>query len=263
MRNLLLLFTLLMIGCEGGPDGVVGGIIESIPTIEAIPEISDPTNSLPVTVTGSVTTAFNTTISISLSATDDDGDDLTYYLVDQPAHGDITCTDQACSFIPETGYSGSDSFTFLVNDGTDDSNTSTVSVSIGTNPDSCSGDQNPYTVDSSFTKNSSGVLGGSLLVTCTGTYLIPSVIYDNGMNIVRGVYLTYTTSDGGFRACYYKATDKTGSGQNRFILYYTNATSNCENYSPSQTNIDNKDALLSGGTYLNSIKSTYLHAVKF
>lgn len=268
MRNLLLIFTLLMIGCEGGPSGVAGGTGGgTTPTTESTPEETPEgsTNNLPVTTSGSVTTAFNTTVSVSLTATDSDSDSLTYYLVNQPAHGDITCTEQTCSFVPDTGYSGTDSFTFLVNDGTGDSNTSTVSLSIGTNPDSCSETQNPFSITTNYVKNSSGVLtgAGGRLLTCTGSYLIPSLIYDSAdFEVINGVQLRYTSPSGTFNVCYRKTVDDY-EGRNRFIRATVEGTTSCTTIAMSLTQAYNYEQILDIPTYLNLVKDSSVIVTKF
>ena len=69
-----------------------------------------------------------------------DGDSLSFSIVTQPAHGTLgsiaapDCAGNTCTadvtYTPAANYSGTDSFTFKVNDGTADSNTATVSITI-------------------------------------------------------------------------------------------------------------------------------------
>jgi hypothetical protein len=63
----------------------------------------------------------NATLSITLAGADLDGDTLTYSIVTGPAHGSLTGTPPSVVYHPSAPYSGTDSFTFKVNDGTDDS----------------------------------------------------------------------------------------------------------------------------------------------
>ena len=91
------------------------------------------TNTPPVAQNGAINTDFETPVSATLSATDDDGDTLTYSVVQQPSLGAVTITDTnsgAYTYIPNAGVFGSDSFTFKVNDGQIDSAAATVSVTI-------------------------------------------------------------------------------------------------------------------------------------
>ncbi|MEK7323128.1 MAG: Ig-like domain-containing protein [Pseudomonadota bacterium] len=78
-------------------------------------------------------------VSGKLTATDADNDALTFSLVAQSSRGTVTITAATGDFtyVPTVGVSGTDTFTFKVNDGTADSNVATVrilpaiSVSVG------------------------------------------------------------------------------------------------------------------------------------
>ena len=65
-----------------------------------------------------------------MSASDVDGDPLTYSILSGPSHGALTGTGAARTYTPDANYSGPDSFIFTVNDGTLDSNTATVSIAV-------------------------------------------------------------------------------------------------------------------------------------
>ncbi|MFN2576660.1 MAG: LamG-like jellyroll fold domain-containing protein [Pyrinomonadaceae bacterium] len=85
----------------------------------------------------------NTLTTITLSSTDDDGDAQTF-LVGSPSHGSLSnfgspnCSFGICNetvdYTPSNGYTGSDSFTYHTNDGTNDSNTATVSIIVNACP---------------------------------------------------------------------------------------------------------------------------------
>ena len=69
--------------------------------------------------------------SISLRATDPEGDTLTYTIVTPPAHGTLSAgTGGTRTFTPAAGYSGADSFTFRVSDGSTNSGLATVNLTI-------------------------------------------------------------------------------------------------------------------------------------
>ncbi|MFY1110288.1 MAG: SUMF1/EgtB/PvdO family nonheme iron enzyme [Methanosarcinaceae archaeon] len=91
---------------------------------------SSSVNNIPAAYDQSVTTYEDDYIEIVLSATDDDGDSLTYSIVTPPSNGSFTLTDNIVNYTPVQGYNGPDSFTFKANDGTDDSNTATVSIMV-------------------------------------------------------------------------------------------------------------------------------------
>ena len=88
-------------------------------------------NHAPVTADSSETTAEDTPVSGTATASDSDSDPLTYAVVAQPQHGTVAWgAGGSYTYTPASNYNGSDSFTFKVNDGTVDSNTSTVSLTI-------------------------------------------------------------------------------------------------------------------------------------
>jgi hypothetical protein len=67
----------------------------------------------PVASDGSDSTRVNTPLSILLDAVDDDGDPLTFAIVDPPAHGSLDdCSAGSCVYTPTTDYDGPDSFTW-------------------------------------------------------------------------------------------------------------------------------------------------------
>jgi len=116
-------------------------------------------NDAPVASDQSVTTPEDTSVDITLSATDADGDSPTYSIVDNPSHGTITPSGNIATYTPATDYNGADSFTFKVNDGTVDSNTATVSITVSAVNDAPVADPNgPYTgiVNSPVTFDGSG-----------------------------------------------------------------------------------------------------------
>jgi VCBS repeat-containing protein len=59
-----------------------------------------------------------------------DLDPLTWTIVTQPSHGVLSGTGAAKTYTPALNYNGPDSFTFRVNDGTVNSNTATVSITV-------------------------------------------------------------------------------------------------------------------------------------
>jgi large repetitive protein len=95
-----------------------------------------PVNDPPVAANDSYITNENTTLSVpgaSLLAndTDVDGDALTASLVGGPAHGAVTFnTDGSFTYTPAANFTGTDSFTYQLNDGTANSNVATVSLTV-------------------------------------------------------------------------------------------------------------------------------------
>ncbi|MEB8433421.1 CotH kinase family protein [Cocleimonas sp. KMM 6892] len=94
--------------------------------------VTPPTNEAPVATGQSLSLLENTTVTISLNATDADQDSLSLVITKQPEHGTLTSNPNSLivSYIPDTNYQGSDSFSFKVNDGQVDSNTATVNLEV-------------------------------------------------------------------------------------------------------------------------------------
>ncbi len=85
------------------------------------------TNRTPYAHAQSVTLVQNTAQVITLTGS---GGTLTYTVVNQPTHGSLTGSSPNLTYTPAANFSGSDSFSFLVNNGTSNSTPATVSISI-------------------------------------------------------------------------------------------------------------------------------------
>ena len=71
--------------------------------------------------------------STVLTGSDADNDPLTFAVASQPANGTLSGTAPNLTYTPNSGFTGSDSFAFVVNDSQDDSAPATVSITV--NPD--------------------------------------------------------------------------------------------------------------------------------
>lgn len=81
-----------------------------------------------------VSTDDQTAKAVTLSATDPDGDPLTYIVDTLPGHGTLSGTAPNLTYTPDSGYSGDDTFTYHANDGTLDSNVATVTIHVDLRP---------------------------------------------------------------------------------------------------------------------------------
>jgi VCBS repeat-containing protein len=94
--------------------------------------------------------------------TDADGDPLTAALIAGAAHGSVTLNaDGSFTYTPSAGYVGGDSFTYLANDGTADSNLATVWLTVNAHVNHrpvAVNDVYSVSQDSSLVLPSSGVL---------------------------------------------------------------------------------------------------------
>jgi len=88
-------------------------------------------NQAPAAVAQSITVDENSADNnITLTGDDPDGDALTYTVVTSPSHGSLSGTAPNLTYTPTADYHGADSFTFKVNDGTDDSAVASISITV-------------------------------------------------------------------------------------------------------------------------------------
>jgi VCBS repeat-containing protein len=90
----------------------------------------NPVNDAPSCANVSLTTDEDTVGSTAPSCSDVDGDELTYSIVAQPAHGSAAVVAGELEYTPDANYHGSDSFTYRASDGTLDSNVANVAVTV-------------------------------------------------------------------------------------------------------------------------------------
>ena len=153
--------------------------------------ISAKQNSPPVANDDSNSTSEDTAKQIKLSASDVDGDSLTYSIVSNSTNGTVTLTGDKATYTPDANYSGADNFTFLANDGKDDSNVATVHITVTPVNDApvANDDSNSTSEDTSIdiTLSGSDVDGDSLVYSIVSN---PT----NGAVSLSGNTATYTPS---------------------------------------------------------------------
>jgi hypothetical protein len=88
-------------------------------------------NNPPVAYSQTISTEFGVSVPVVLSATDSDGDALSFRLLTNPTHGTVSGANPNLTYTPEIGFSGTDAFTFAANDGRDDSTAASLSVMVG------------------------------------------------------------------------------------------------------------------------------------
>jgi hypothetical protein len=103
-----------------GP-GQIGYYIEVTPSVGNHPPIANPQN---------LSVNRNTSLPITLTATDADNDFLTYSIATQPANGTLSGLPPNVVYLPNFNYSGPDSFTFTANDGQTNSAPATISITV-------------------------------------------------------------------------------------------------------------------------------------
>lgn len=89
-----------------------------------------PLQDAPLAQDGSVSTAVDEGVSISLTGTDPDGDPLTFIIGSAPFHGTLTGTAPNFTYQPDAGFSGTDLIVFKVNDGVADSGLARFTITV-------------------------------------------------------------------------------------------------------------------------------------
>ena len=90
-------------------------------------------NDAPTTSAVSASTNEDTVKAITLVGADVEGSTLTYSIVSDPSNGSLgfgSNTNPGVNYTPSANFNGTDTFTYKVNDGTADSNTSTVTITV-------------------------------------------------------------------------------------------------------------------------------------
>jgi large repetitive protein len=89
-------------------------------------------NSAPVAVDRTVEVIEDTPITITVTCTDAENDDLFYQLVAKPQHGSYQWVPpNQVIYTPDPDFTGTDFFTFRSHDGQDASNVSTITLNVG------------------------------------------------------------------------------------------------------------------------------------
>jgi uncharacterized repeat protein (TIGR01451 family) len=87
-------------------------------------------NHGPVATNGNYNVVTGDSVSVTLQATDPDGDALTYSVTGGPDHGTLTGDAPNLTYEPAAGFDGPDSFTFVATDGALTSDPATISVNV-------------------------------------------------------------------------------------------------------------------------------------
>ena len=191
---------------DGGASSVATTIsITVVPPIVVVPQI---TNQAPVATNESLTVNEDTPLNLVLQGTDTDGDALTYSVVNSPTRGQLTGVAPNLTYTPAPNDYGTDSLTFVVNDGQVTSAVATVLITILPVNDS------PVAIAKTVTtaQNSSvtitldgsdpeGDLLTGLIVTAptNGTASVTGrqILYTPGVNYSGDDQITFRLNDGG------------------------------------------------------------------
>jgi len=92
--------------------------------------IEQSNNTAPTAESTTHTLDEDNMIAVYLSATDVDGDALTFVILDYPTNGIVTLSGSVATYYPNANYNGIDNFSFMVNDGQENSNSATINLII-------------------------------------------------------------------------------------------------------------------------------------
>jgi|GEM_PF-1931544 len=109
---------------------ISAGNFTSVAELRVLEQQGEIASQAPVAIAKSLTTPEDTPLAVSLSATDANGDTLTYAVVTNPTQGTLSGIPPNLTYTPQANYNGSDSFTFKANDGSLDSAAATVSIAV-------------------------------------------------------------------------------------------------------------------------------------
>ena len=90
-------------------------------------------NDTPLANSQNVTVEEDKSIEITLTGIDNDKDDITFSIIGSPINGEATLNTNKVTYKPKLGYFGSDSFIFLTNDGKENSDPASVTITITSN----------------------------------------------------------------------------------------------------------------------------------
>ncbi|MDC0389101.1 Ig-like domain-containing protein, partial [Flavobacteriaceae bacterium] len=90
-------------------------------------------NDVPVAYSQNVSVVEDQSIDITLNGIDDDKDEFIFSITGNPINGEATLNNNKVVYKPKAGYFGSDSFIFEINDGTDNSDPASVTITITSN----------------------------------------------------------------------------------------------------------------------------------
>jgi Bacterial Ig domain len=148
-------------------------------------------NRAPTANAQTVNTNANTALGITLTGTDPDTQAITFTVITNPAHGSLTGNAPNLSYTPATKFTGTDSFTFRVNDGSLNSGAATVTINIP--------NRAPTANAQSVTTNANTAIGIGLTgADPDGQAISFAVVTNPGHGTLTGVApnLTYTPTAG-------------------------------------------------------------------
>lgn len=207
-------------GSDSFTYNVTDGTLTS--TTETVTITINPVNDAPTVQDDSVTTDEDVALSgtVATVAADVDFDTLTFSFDSGPTNGVLIFnSDGTYTYTPNTDFNGTDSFTYKANDGSIDSETKTVTITINPVNDA------PVAQDIAVSINEDTVLSGTVVTSVTDVD-VDTLTYSSVTGPVNGALIfntdgTYTyTPNGNFNGTdsfTYKANDGQSDSQTRTV----------------------------------------------
>jgi uncharacterized delta-60 repeat protein len=130
------------------------GGVDTATVSVTVTAVNDP----PFANSQSVSTNEDTPKAITLTATDIDGDPLSYSIIVPPTNGTLSGAAPNLTYTPAPNYNGSDTFTYRASDGSLTSNLATVSVTVRDNRTPVAINDNYVLIGATLTIAAPGVL---------------------------------------------------------------------------------------------------------
>lgn len=118
------------VGSDSLRFSVNDGLLSSSPATIDIVIAALPVNDVPTAMEQHIEVEQNASYRLQLIGNDSNNDSLKYIIVSNPSNGVLSGSGSNRTYTPNTDFVGNDSFTFKVNDGTDDSSSAKVSIVV-------------------------------------------------------------------------------------------------------------------------------------
>ena len=228
-------------------DAAGGSLVEAGMDDLVIESLGGP-NSPPTADDQSLTVDEDGSAAVELTGSDPDGDPLSFSVAAGPGDGSLSGTAPNLTYTPDGDFNGSDSFTFVANDGTSDSAPATVSITV--NPVNDAPTTAPVSVSTNegtavaVTLQGSDVDGDPLTFTTSNG---PS----NGTLAGNGPNLTYSPNPGfvGTDSFEYQADDGTVSSSPSTVTITVNSVSSLPFTDNFESGAADWSALFGSGTW--------------
>lgn len=204
-------------------------------------------NDAPLANSGSATVVEDTPTTIVLSGSDIESAALGFTVLMPPTRGTLSGVPPGLTYAPALNYSGPDSFTFKVSDGSADSAPATFSITVvpANDPPTAQPDSYLTSRDVTFTVSSPGVLANDLDLEGQPLTAVPVTSPSHGtLTLTPGGGFTYTPTPGyaGPDSFTYRASDGAAESAPAVVTLTVTASNrpplgNVDNYFPLEDQV--------------------------